>query len=110
LPYPRNANATKNLSGEGSHNYNYQRRLVGKYLHRLGPTHFSNIARLTKRVEMNFVLLSLIASKQFARMDHKDPYNHLSNFFELCMGVPITSQVFKYIIIKNMKLFGNLKL
>ncbi|XP_027347984.1 uncharacterized protein LOC113859396 [Abrus precatorius] len=70
-------------SGPGNNNQKNPRRLLGEYSQQLGSRYFSSIVRPVKGVEMKPALLSLITSNQFARMDHENPYNNLTTFYEL---------------------------
>jgi len=72
--------------GESSNNReNLLRRTLGYNTMQQGPRHFSNIAipSATKSLEIKSAFLSLISTHQFTGMDHKDPYTHLSTFYEL---------------------------
>jgi len=61
------------------------RRIVGDYTMQQGLRYFSSIAipNTARAVEMKLAYLTLISSHQFTRLDHEDPYTHLSTFYEL---------------------------
>jgi len=61
---------------------------------------------------MKPILLSLIATNQFTRLDHKDPYNHLTTFYELCgtMGISREDEEAIYLILFPVFLIGKAKI
>jgi len=61
------------------------RRTLGDYVMQHGPKHFSSttISTTTKALKMKLALICLISTHQFTSTDHKDPYTHLSTFYEL---------------------------
>ena len=76
-----------NMANRGGEGNRPPRRTFGDYAYRQGPKHYNNIVISpfsNKVVELRPALLSLIGSHPFARMDHEDPYTHLSTFMELC--------------------------
>ena len=55
------------------------RSTLGDYAYQQGPKHYNRIAiypLTNKVVVLKPVLLSLIGSHPFPRMDHEDPYTH----------------------------------
>nr|KYP55784.1 hypothetical protein KK1_002009 [Cajanus cajan] len=89
------------------------RRTLGDYAQQDGPRHFSSIAASnTSRVmEMKPAFLTLVSSQQFAGLDHKNPYSHLSNFYELCgtMGIPEGDEEVVYLRLFPFSLTGKAK-
>jgi len=61
------------------------RRVLGDYALQQGPRHFSSIAvpNTARAIEMKPAYLTLVSINQFTRLEHKDPYTHLSTFYEL---------------------------
>ena len=51
-------------------------------------------------MELKSTLLSLIGSHPFARMDHEDPYTHVSSFMELCSTMGASDEDVKAIYLR----------
>jgi len=62
-----------------------QRKVLGDYALQQGPRHFLSIAvpNTTRAIEIKPAHLTLVSANQFTRMEHEDPYTHLSTFYEL---------------------------
>ena len=59
-----------------------------------GPRHFSSIvvANTARVIEIKPAHLTLVSANQFTRMEHEDPYTHLSTFYELTTTIGFEDQ------------------
>jgi len=92
-----------NMACRGGEGNRPPRKTLGDYAYQQGPKHYNSIVLppfSNKVVELKPALLNLIGSHPFARMDHEDPYTHLSTFMELCSTMGASSEDAKAVYLR----------